>query len=124
MVLIVSGILFAIFLALFAIAPTLLAGIVLLFIAGIMATISGTMIATYIQVMAPREIRGRVMSLYSITLIGLPSLGALGSGAVAQALGGISGSPRAVLIGAAIVFVVVAVAAPIFWRQDQAKATP
>jgi MFS family permease len=123
-VLIVSGLLFAIFLALFAIAPSLLAGIVLLFIAGIMATISGTMIATYIQVMAPREIRGRVMSLYSITLIGLPALGSLGSGAIAQALGGISGSPRAVLIGAAIVFVVVVVAAPIFWNQDQAKATP
>jgi MFS family permease len=123
-VLIVSGILFAIFLAAFAIAPSLLAGIILLFVSGIMATIFGTMIATYIQVMAPREIRGRVMSLYSITLIGLPALGSLGSGAIAQALGGISGSPRAVLIGAAVVLVVVVVAAPIFWNQDQAKATP
>jgi len=28
--------------------------------------------------------RGRVMSYYTVTLIGLPSLGALGSGAVAE----------------------------------------
>jgi MFS family permease len=123
-VLILSGLLFAVFLGLFAFAPTLLAGIILLFIAGILATVNGTMIATYIQVMAPREIRGRVMSLYSITLIGLPALGSLGSGAVAQLLGGISGSPRAVLLGAGIVLLVVAAAAPVFWRQDQALAKP
>ena len=123
-VLIVSGLLFAVFLALFAIAPSLLAGIILLFIAGVLATVNGTMIATYIQVMAPREIRGRVMSLYSITLIGLPALGSLGSGAVAQLFGGISGSPRAVLLGAGIVLLVVALAAPVFWRQDQAVAKP
>jgi MFS family permease len=74
--------------------------------------------------MAPREIRGRVMSIYSISLIGLPALGSLGSGAVSQLLGGISGSPRAVLIGAGIVLIVVATAAPAFWRQDQVVAKP
>jgi MFS family permease len=116
--LIVSGLLFGISLASFALAPSLWVGVLLLFISGVTSTIFGTMIATFIQIAAPREIRGRIMSLYSITLIGLPSLGALGSGAIAQSMGGIEGAPRAVLIGAIILCIIVAAAAPIFWKQD------
>ena len=116
--LIVSGLLFGLSLAAFAVAPSLWAGVALLFVSGVTSTVFGTMIATFIQVAAPREIRGRIMSLYSITLIGLPSLGALGSGAIAQSLGGIDGAPHAVLIGAVIVCIIVIFAAPIFWKQD------
>jgi MFS family permease len=115
---IVSGMLFAISLVAFALSPSLWLGALLLFVFGVTSTVFGTMIATFIQIAVPREIRGRVMSLYAITLIGLPSLGALGSGAIAQALGGINGAPRAVLIGAIIVCLIVLVAAPVFWKQD------
>ena len=117
--LLVSGLIFGVSLAGFALAQSFWVGSLLLFVAGVSSTVFGTIIATFIQVMAPREIRGRVMSLYSITLIGLPSLGALGSGAVAQALGGISGAPRAILIGAILVCVVVILAVPTFWKHDQ-----
>jgi len=101
----------------FTLSPSLVIGITLLFIAGAAATVFGTIVATFIQVATPSELRGRVMSLYAITLIGLPSLGGLGSGAVAEWLGGIQGAPRAVLISAVIVGVVLVGVAPLFWRR-------
>ena len=124
LMLIVSGLLFGISLAAFALAPSLWVGAALLFVSGVTSTVFGTMIATFIQVAAPREIRGRIMSLYSITLIGLPSLGALGSGAVAESLGGIGGAPRAVLIGAIILCVIVIASAPMFWKQEHVGPQP
>ena len=100
--LIISGLLFSLSLILFAMSPSLTIGILLLFIAGVTATALGTLVATIIQIATPDELRGRVMSLYTVCMIGLPSLGALSSGTVAELLGGIVGAPRAVLIGAAI----------------------
>jgi MFS family permease len=102
----------------FAVSPSLPVGIALLFVAGVAATVFGTIVATFIQVATPNELRGRVMSLYAITLIGLPSLGALGSGAVAELLGGIPGAPRAVLLGAVILGLVLIPASPLFWKKS------
>jgi MFS family permease len=109
LVLIASGLLGAAALMAFALSPGFIAGAGLLFVASIATTVFGTMIATTIQLSIPNEMRGRVMSLYAITLIGLPSLGALGVGSAAELLGGISGAPRAVLAGAAIMGVVLLV---------------
>jgi MFS family permease len=117
LVLVVSGLLFSATLIAFAVSPGLGAGLVLLFISGISSTVFGTIITTFIQVATPNELRGRVMSLYAITLIGLPSLGALGSGASAEWLGGIQGAPRAVLIGAALLGVVLVAVSPFFWNH-------
>jgi hypothetical protein len=58
------------------------------------------------------------MSLYTVTLIGLPSLGAMGSGAVAEWLGGVEGAPHAVLIGAIILGIILLFVLPIFWKRD------
>ena len=115
---VINGLLFSISIVAFAISPTLILGIILLFIAGVTTTIFGTIIATFIQTATPNELRGRVMSLYAITFIGLPSLGALGSGASAEMLGGIDGAPRAILIGAIILTVVLIIIAPFFWRRE------
>lgn len=106
LVLVGSGLLGALALIGFALSPTFAPGTVLLFIASVATTVLGTMIATTIQVAIPNEMRGRVMSLYAITLIGLPSLGALGIGSGAELLGGVNGAPRAVLAGGAIMGVV------------------
>jgi MFS family permease len=116
--LILNGFVFSASIIAFAVSPSLAVGIVLLFVAGVTATVFGTIIATFIQVATPNELRGRVMSLYAITLIGLPSLGALGSGAIAELLGGIPGAPRAVLIGAVILGVVLIPVSPFFWRRS------
>jgi MFS family permease len=114
---IVSGLLFSLMILSFAISPSLLPGALFLFVSGVLVTVFGTIIATFIQIASPKEIRGRVMSLYSITLIGLPSLGALGSGALAEYLGGVSGAPRAVLLGSLILGVLLLAVTPFFWRR-------
>lgn len=115
---VINGLLFSASIIAFAISPSLIFGVTLLFIAGVTTTVFGTIIATFIQTSTPNELRGRVMSLYAITLIGLPSLGALGTGASAEMLGGIDGAPHAVLIGAIILTVALVIIAPFFWRRQ------
>jgi MFS family permease len=117
-ILVSSGVVFSLTVALFALSPSFWPGVVLLFLGGIAVTVCGAIIATFIQIAAPGELRGRMMSLYAITLIGLPSLGAMISGSVAELLGGIWGAPRAVLIGGVIVGVVLVFGAPVFWKRD------
>ena len=117
-VMLVCGLLFSISLMGFAMSPTLWVGLALLFIAGITSTVFSTIISTFIQFSVPNEMRGRVMSLYTVTLIGLPSLGALGSGAVAQMLGGVAGAPRAVLLGAVLLAAILIGVFPVFWKRD------
>jgi len=117
-VMLVSGVLFSLALVLFSISPSFVLGLLCLFIAGITSTVFSTVIATFIQLSVPNEMRGRVMSLYTVTLIGLPSLGAMGSGAVAEWLGGVEGAPHAVLIGAIILGVILVCILPIFWKRD------
>jgi MFS family permease len=123
-VMIASGLVFSLCLVLFAISPSLLLGAILLFIGGVTSTVYGTMIATFIQVAVPNQMRGRLMSLYAITLIGMPSLGALGNGYLAQLLGGLQGAPRAVLIGGALVGVVLLAVASLFWKREIAPIGP
>jgi MFS family permease len=115
--LIASGLVFALSLILFAVSPSLLLGSLFLFTAGVAATAFGTLVATFIQVMTPNELRGRVMSLYTVCLIGLPSLGALCSGVVAEMFGGIAGAPRAVLLGALLMGAIVLAFAPFILRK-------
>ncbi|NVN93348.1 MAG: MFS transporter [Desulfuromonadales bacterium] len=116
-VLIVSGLVFSLSLVLFAVSPTLLVGSLCMFLAGVAVTVFGTLVATFIQIATPNELRGRVMSLYTVCLIGLPSLGALGSGAFAELLGGINGAPRAVLVGAVLMGVILIAFAPLVLRR-------
>ena len=117
-VMLVSGLLFSISLTAFAVSPTIWIGLALLFIAGITSTVFSTIISTFIQFSVPNEMRGRVMSLYAVTLIGLPSLGALGSGALAEWLGGVQGAPRSVLLGAVLLAFTLFFILPIFWKRD------
>jgi MFS family permease len=122
-ILIVSGFVFSLTVVLFALSPSFWFGVILLFIGGIAVTGFSTIISTFIQVSVPNELRGRVMSLYSITLIGLPSLGAMGSGSAAEMLGGIAGAPRAVLLGGVVVGLAALSAAPLFWRMKSGRPT-
>jgi MFS family permease len=117
-VMLISGILFCLSLVFFSLSPAFWLGLFLLFIAGITSTVFSTIIATFIQLSVPNEMRGRVMSLYTVTLIGLPSLGALGTGAFAEWLGGVEGAPHAVLIGALILIVILFFVIPMFWKRD------
>jgi MFS family permease len=117
-VMIASGWLFSASVIALALSQSLVLGIVLQFIGGVTSTVFGTIVATFTQIATPNELRGRVMSLYAITLIGLPALGALGSGTSAELLGGIDGAPHAVLIGGVIVGATLILVAPFFWQRS------
>jgi MFS family permease len=123
-ILIASGLIFSLTVILFALSPSFWPAVALLFLGGIAVTVFGTIIATFIQIAVPNELRGRVMSLYSITLIGLPALGAMGSGSAAELLGGISGAPRAVLIGGIVLGVVLILAMPLLWKREIGTLRP
>ncbi|MFL5802646.1 MAG: MFS transporter [Roseiflexaceae bacterium] len=149
-VLVISGLLFCIALALFTLSPSFWVGVALLVVVGISSTVFTTMIATVIQLRVPGELRGRVMSLYAITLIGLPSLGALGVAALARGLGAgapagwarfplalldalgvdsitgrlgaVAGAPRAIVLGVLALALVLATTAPAFLRVSVSSA--
>ncbi len=105
---IVSGLIFCALLVAFAASPSFWLGAALLVVVGVSSTVFTTLIATVIQLRVPGELRGRVMSLYAITLIGLPSLGALGVAGVAHRLG----APLAIVAGALALLLVVLAAIP------------
>lgn len=112
-IMVASGLVFSVSLAAFALTPWLWLGILLMFVVGVSSTVLGTIIGTYIQIETPPALRGRVMSFYSITLIGLPSLGVLFVGALAEWFGGAQGAPRAVLYGAIVLTVILLATAPL-----------
>jgi len=91
----------AILLFLFAICPWYPLALPLLILVGASTAISGALIATLIQLSVPNELRGRIMSLYVLTLIGVPSAGALLAGTTGEAVG----VRVAVASGAALVIV-------------------
>ena len=78
---------FALLLVLFAYSPLYWPAVGLLLIVGVLNSLFGTIIATLIQTNAPGRLRGRAMSVYTITVIGIPSLGAMGTATIAEAVG-------------------------------------
>jgi MFS family permease len=94
-VLIGSGLIFSIALVAFALVPWFTVALALLLIVGVASTVFSTMVATMLQLRVPSELRGRLMSLYAVTLIGMPALGGLGIAAVANGLGEPVQSPAA-----------------------------
>jgi MFS family permease len=151
-VLVASGLLFCAALAAFALSPWFWPAVALLVVVGVASTVFTTMIATVIQLRVPGELRGRVMSLYAITLIGLPSLGSLGVAALARSLGegvprgwarlplmlldaldvdaatgrlgAFAGAPRAIVLGVLALALVLAATAPAFLRVSVSAAAP
>ena len=93
----------AVLLIVFAATPWFGAALPLLLLVGAMNAVAGASIATLIQLSVPGELRGRVMSIYMLTVIGVPSVGAFVLGVLAVPLG-VRG---AVGLGGAIVIVAV-----------------
>jgi MFS family permease len=82
-----SAALFALALILLAQAKSFAGAFVLLVVLG--ATMVGTLSLTNstLQLTSPPELRGRIMSMYNLAVLGLAPLGSLQAGAVAEALG-------------------------------------
>ena len=114
----IAGLAFAVLLAGFALSPWWTLGAVLLVLVGIISTAATTMIATMLQLEVPGHLRGRVMSLHAVTLIGVPSLGGLlvtnlttwlGHGTSLAEISA-TGAPLALVVGAvcvAILFILI-----------------
>jgi MFS family permease len=94
-------------LLLFAACPWYGIALALLVLVGASTAVAGALTATLIQLTAPNELRGRIMSLYVLTLIGVPSAGALLAGTVGEAIGvreAVGGGAAIVILLAGVVF--------------------
>jgi MFS family permease len=87
-----------------AVSRSLVPTLILLTIAGAASTTLTTVIATDLQLEAPPHLRGRVLSLHTVTLIGLPSVGAMLLAAIADRV-----SPMASMLFAGVSVLVGAV---------------
>jgi MFS family permease len=75
------------------------ATLIALFVVGLTSIVFSTMLNTMLQFEAPAQMRGRVMSLMTITMQGLNPFGAVLAGAAATVIG----TPAAIAAGALIV---------------------
>lgn len=101
-------------LLLFALCPWYGVALALLVLVGAATAVGGALAATLIQLTAPNELRGRIMSLYVMTLVGVPSAGALLAGTVGDAIG-----VRAAIGGGA--GIVIALAVVVFGRNEAVR---
>jgi MFS family permease len=101
----------------FALVGVYGAAVPLLMIVGMTSIIASALIATLLQLHVPNELRGRVMSLYMLTVIGVPSAGALLSGVVASQVG-----VNAAVAGGAVIVLILTVIA--FLRNDDLRRAP
>ncbi len=78
---------FGVLVALFGVAPSIPVALLILTLLGF-AQISTTAVTnTLIQMLAPDELRGRVVSFYTFAFLGLAPFGAIGAGTAAEHLG-------------------------------------
>ncbi|HXH23494.1 MAG TPA: MFS transporter [Dehalococcoidia bacterium] len=100
-------VMFSLTLVVFTLNREFLPGIGLLFLVGVTSILFSSMMTTMLQLRAAPEMRGRVMSLVTVTMQGLAPLGGLMTGSLATAIG----TPEAVALSAAVVALVAALAA-------------
>jgi MFS family permease len=106
-VLMLAGmVLFSGTLVLFTLNRSFAVGLVLLFAVGVTSILFSSMMTTMLQLRAAAEMRGRVMSLVTVTMQGFAPIGALLSGALATRIG----TPEAVALSAGVVAIVAALA--------------
>jgi predicted MFS family arabinose efflux permease len=89
---------FAIALALFSLSRLLWLSVALLFVMGFLLMTFSTTVSTLLQTHAPTELRGRVMSVYTISWQGLEYVGVLLTGGLAALV-----STSLVVLGAAVI---------------------
>jgi MFS family permease len=99
--LLMSGVfVFPVALAAFALMRWLPLSLLTLVIAGGSVMLANNLLNSLVQSLAADELRGRVMSIWSLTFMGLMSAGGLWIGTVAQRIG----EPPTILIGAGLTF--------------------
>jgi hypothetical protein len=102
-----AALLFPLFLIGFTLARSLPLAMLLLALIGWSAVTSLALTNTLIQTLVPDELRGRVLSIYTMLLLGLGPLGAMIVGGIAQLVGQV---PLVVGSSAAIAWLIMLVA--------------
>jgi MFS family permease len=105
----IAAVSFSVWLIAFALSRTFWLSTLVLAPVGFSMMIQMGATNTLIQSMVPDELRGRVMSIYSMTMMGMAPFGSLAAGYSADHLG----APQAVIVGAAVCLV----AALGFWTR-------
>lgn len=106
LIFLVSTLLFGATLFVFSFDRIFVVGLGLLFLSGLFQLVSGSMMSTMIQLETPGQMRGRVMSLSTVTYQGFSPFGGLFIGGLAGAIG----TPQAVGLSAALCAAVAVVA--------------
>lgn len=88
--------------------------LLLLFVSGFGQMLAFNMLNVLLQTLVPDELRGRVMSIYTLTFFGGMPLGALWAGQLA----GLVGSPPTVALGAAVALLF---ALALLWKVPQLR---
>lgn len=104
-----SAAVFGFLLMLFSLSRNLSLSVALLFPVGFAVLLQMSASNTLVQTMVPDQMRGRLMSFYSMSLMGMAPFGSLLAGAVAARVG----APRTVLLGGASCLI----AALVFWLR-------
>jgi MFS family permease len=99
-------VLFGVTLVLFTLARNFALGVLLLFLSGVASLVFSSLMTTMLQLRADAEMRGRVMSLVTVTMQGFAPFGALLTGAIATRIG----TPEAVELFAVVVVAAAVVA--------------
>jgi len=99
----------------FASMPWYAGALPLLILTGAFSTLLAANMATVVQLEAPPRLRGRLMSIYMLTLVGIPAFGTMLSGAVANVIG-----VRETVAGAAVIMLVGVLL--LFRRNEQLRA--
>lgn len=101
-------------LILFSIMPWYAGGLPLLILAGACVTMMAANMATIVQIYAPTHLRGRLLSILMLSVIGVPAIGTLISGAIANEVG-----VRLTVGGAAVIMLFGVLA--IYARNDELR---
>ena len=91
----------------FAVLQWYALALLMLGLIGVLAAVAGATVATMIQLSVPGELRGRIMSLYLITVIAGPSVGSFLLGVLSVPLGvryAVALSAFSVVVGVGAVF--------------------
>lgn len=99
---------FSLSLFVFSFTQTLLTGMITLLFAGFGLLSAFSMMNTTVQSMATDEIRGRVMSIYTLMFIGMAPFGSIGIGAISEAIGVMSALRLNAVVMLATLFVLYA----------------
>jgi len=110
-----AGTLLALVVIAFALSRNVLLSVALLLCAGASMVTCVATLNTLLQLTVEPSMRGRVLSMYALTLFGLTPIGSLQAGTVAHFIG----TPGAVALGAAVAFVFLSTA---LWRLGRRSA--